>query len=323
MQSKLQGVFFDRAYVDLVDGDIPAALMFSQIAYWYGWGEKGKSKLRVFHDGTYWLAKSAPDWNAELGLTEKQAYRCIGVLKAKGLIQTKVMKFNSSPTVHIRLTPAGEEALKCHSESNHLASKEDAFALGGKSLTESTANNTAQNTTDSADKPAETMKTQEQLGKDSKEENKQKKENKKKEKKYENELGKLWRQQMSIKYPGYQKVLTKKEYGQLKQFKDKAGSKAEDAVNFAIQDWLGFAFQAKRDKGASSLPEKPVVGFLLKYYDVLFQLMEKTALKKLQAAAYELSILGQSNYEVSAPKEEPAIHTPESIAADLAYFKKN
>jgi hypothetical protein len=101
-------VAFRREYVDLLDGDVLSALMLSQIVYWYLPGVTGKPKLRVSKndrgDTVWWLAKSHVDWQEELGLSRRQAQRCIQTLLAKGIIQAERFRFAGSPTVHVRLS---------------------------------------------------------------------------------------------------------------------------------------------------------------------------------------------------------------------------
>lgn len=309
-----------RSFVDLLDGDINEALMFSQISYWNG-GVDGKSKLRVIRNGTHWLAKSAPDWHEELGLTDRQAYRSTQVLKRKGLIETKVMKFNGSPTVHIRLTHSGEEVLKNQLGHSHFPSKEIGSALEGKSLTENTANNTTETTTDSAGKPAEAVGEDIQIGKEN---------SGKVVKKYNAEvsLGSLWNALMSAKYQGYEKALTKKEYGQLKQLKQKLGDKNEAAVNLAIKDWIQFALQAKKEKGCVCVPEKPVIGFLLQNVDVIHSMLFSQIhdIKKAQEweseKAKEEAEKEKAIAAAKADKEDIYYPTPEEVCATIMAFKK-
>lgn len=132
------GVWFVRGHVELTKGDVLSALMLSQIAYWYSPSKNGKTKLRVVKKGHYWLAKSAKHWHEELGFTKKQSYRAQQVLRDLGLIETATMKFDGSPTVHIRLTGAGFDKLKLHSSKYLEPPKQNAFPLQGKSLTNTT-----------------------------------------------------------------------------------------------------------------------------------------------------------------------------------------
>lgn len=73
-------------------GSLEAALLLSQIIYW--------SDRSSMDDG--WFAKSYPEWEAELTLTQYQIAKAIKVLKAFG-VETKLKKFNGAPVVHYRI----------------------------------------------------------------------------------------------------------------------------------------------------------------------------------------------------------------------------
>jgi hypothetical protein len=99
-----RAVAFRPEYVPVVDGDLGAALMLSQIVYWYlPSSHTGESKLRVNKKSGWWIAKSHKDWEFELGMSRRQSQRCLGVLIEKGLIEKDTFRFNGSPTVHVRL----------------------------------------------------------------------------------------------------------------------------------------------------------------------------------------------------------------------------
>jgi len=82
-----------RLYIDILDGDVKAALLLSQIVYW-----SDKSKRT---DGWFW--KSFKEWNDELGLTQKVVVRAVSVLKDLGLIETKVKRAMGAPTTHYKV----------------------------------------------------------------------------------------------------------------------------------------------------------------------------------------------------------------------------
>ena len=99
--------------MELLDGNAAAALMLSQIVYWYRPSKDGKPKLRVLHDGMWWIAKSYVDWRGEVGLTLEQARHCVRYLVGRKIIETKIFKFDGSPTMHLRLVAAhGSQMLK-------------------------------------------------------------------------------------------------------------------------------------------------------------------------------------------------------------------
>lgn len=96
-------VAFHREYVDLLKGDILAALMLSQIVYWYLPGKTGHPKLRKKMNGMYWLVKSHQHWYDECGFSRPQTRRCLKVLKEAGLIETCCHKWEGVPTIYLRL----------------------------------------------------------------------------------------------------------------------------------------------------------------------------------------------------------------------------
>jgi len=93
---------FKTIYVDMT-GDLIAGLHLSQIVYWHLPNSGGASKLRVYRDGHWWIAKSRAEWWDEIRLTPKQVRRSTRILKEKELVVTTVYKFNGAPTTHIRI----------------------------------------------------------------------------------------------------------------------------------------------------------------------------------------------------------------------------
>lgn len=92
----------NRAYVNIA-GDLVSGILLGQIVYWHLPNKEGKSKLRVFKEDCYWLAKERSAWQEEICITPKQYDRAIKILIEKSLVVAKRFKFNGSPTVHIRL----------------------------------------------------------------------------------------------------------------------------------------------------------------------------------------------------------------------------
>lgn len=90
-----------HAYID-ISGDLVAGTLLSQIMYWFSLDRNKKSKIRIFKDGNYWLAKGREDWFEEIRISPKQYDTAVKKLKEKGLVETKLYKFNAVPTTHIR-----------------------------------------------------------------------------------------------------------------------------------------------------------------------------------------------------------------------------
>lgn len=102
-----------RCYIDLA-GDLVTGILLSQIIYWYLPSKRGESRLRIKRrDGKHWMAKGRRDWWDECRVTPKQFDRSIGILRAKGLVETRLWKFRGSPTLHVCLNmPALVEGVK-------------------------------------------------------------------------------------------------------------------------------------------------------------------------------------------------------------------
>jgi hypothetical protein len=82
-----------RAFLHLVGGDYPAAVLLSQLVFWTGRGADP--------DGFIW--KTYEDLEDEIGLTKYQAMRARNVLEKMQILETKVKKAFGSPTVHYKV----------------------------------------------------------------------------------------------------------------------------------------------------------------------------------------------------------------------------
>jgi len=140
---------FKRIYVDMAT-DLVAGLLLSQIVFWYLPNKKtGTSKLRVYHEGHYWIAKRREDWWDECRISPKQFDRASAILEELGLIVIDTFKFNGSPTKHIRLewdnfiARYNDELLKSYRVENE-SSPNGKIEIDQtvKSITETTAENT-------------------------------------------------------------------------------------------------------------------------------------------------------------------------------------
>jgi hypothetical protein len=81
----------NRFYVDLT-GSLEAALLLAQIIFW---SDRTKDKAG-------WFAKSYKEWHEEIALSEYQVRNAAKTLIEFG-VETKLKKFNGSPTLHYRL----------------------------------------------------------------------------------------------------------------------------------------------------------------------------------------------------------------------------
>jgi len=162
----MESIAFSTEYMKSWTGNAAAALLLSQIVYWYLPGKTGKPKLRIKKNEIFWIAKSNIEWFDEIGLSPSQCRTSLKRLKSKGLIEVEVHRFNGAPTQHVRLRCAqGKPALSespsstvllcevpfaphgksiCPLGPNDLPPATNPFVDGDKSVTESTAESTAE-----------------------------------------------------------------------------------------------------------------------------------------------------------------------------------
>jgi len=94
---------FKKIYVDMTGGDVLAGLVLSEIVYWYLPSKDGGSKLRVEHEGKFWIAARRYEWYERVRITPDQSDRVLAILVKSGLIEKRVFQFNRDPTLHVRL----------------------------------------------------------------------------------------------------------------------------------------------------------------------------------------------------------------------------
>lgn len=88
-------------YIDIT-GDLIEGTLLSRILYWFAPSKDNKSKVKIYKDGKYWIAKQRKDWWEEIRITERQYDKAIKSLVKKEFVITAKYKFNSMPTIHIR-----------------------------------------------------------------------------------------------------------------------------------------------------------------------------------------------------------------------------
>lgn len=145
-----------KTYVDMT-GDLLSGILLGQIVYWHLPSKDGRSKLRVQKEGKLWLAKGRADWYDEIRITPKQFDRAIKILVDKDFIETKLFKFDGSPTVHIHLHPEHvidsvfpqrSKSILPKGENPFYPKVEIHFDERLKTLTETTTKTTSETTTD-------------------------------------------------------------------------------------------------------------------------------------------------------------------------------
>jgi hypothetical protein len=86
-----------------VGGDVIVGILLSRIVFWHEPKGIRRSTRHVFRDGVLWIAKTQAEWMAECHISRKQYRRAITVLKKKGLVEVRVMKFDGVTMIHTRL----------------------------------------------------------------------------------------------------------------------------------------------------------------------------------------------------------------------------
>lgn len=124
------GVIAVRRVLVRVCGGIDAAFLLSQLLYWHGDGPEGP-RATIERDGATWVAKSERELSEELGLLDadgnvrQNVVRRIALrLVEAGLIETRVWKWNGSPTTHYAIRwDALADALGLVTESDRPRAK--------------------------------------------------------------------------------------------------------------------------------------------------------------------------------------------------------
>lgn len=358
LESGFSVVAVRTEYVKLA-GTLHGGVLLSQIAYWHRLNINGKSKLRVFRNSVYWVAKTREEWMAETGLNLYQYKTAIKELVALGVVETKVMKFAGVAQTHLRLLVpqliakldgcpttnsmvAGEPTAWLSEDQpytettdiDYVHIKADATEVAEEkevqTLTKQVPHKLVEEVREIADWMAERPVLAEQkAGKFTAGEwllkaqdllkNCQGKMGLREVRLTANSLSMAWKRTVSEEYGGIAKELTHKEIGQLKMFLTKSGEYAPQAMAAVLGDWGGFAFEARCQKGLSTAPHKPTIGFLLQYYDVavnmyLQSIAKPTPEKKAQNTYCESTI----NKTSTKPKE--GIATIEDVMAALATY---
>ena len=97
-------VSFKTVYADMMDGDPLSGLWLSQLVYWHLPSKKdGNSKLRVFKNGHYWVAKEHKEWHEETRLSEKQVSRITSLAEEKSIVFVDHFRFAGLRTTHVRI----------------------------------------------------------------------------------------------------------------------------------------------------------------------------------------------------------------------------
>jgi len=309
---EVRGVWFRPGYVDWT-GDINAALVMSQIHYWYCPDVKGKERLSHHRKDRYgvvrsWLYKTHTEWWEEVRLTRRQLDRAMDILVRCKLIQVEIFMANSKPTRHILCTfldamplskrisfaPVGANQCTCEGKPLHLQVHYP---------TENTTETTADNKTSAGALPAPIGVTDMDAA------------TVLKNKGTPISLEGLWMKRMGTLYGGYQKPLTIKDKAQLKGVYKHLGESTREKVDWVLQNWAVFSWKVSTEKGVSNPPVRPLPGFLLLHVDTLANMdLSSTVVQSI--AVPEPVVV-----KVAGVEDTPAVHDPEKVAAFLEQLK--
>lgn len=292
-------------FLDLLDDHL-AALVASRIYWWCCVpGKNGKSKLRVYKDGQWWLAKSRTDWEAELNMSPKQVSRVMDVLERHQLVQTMVTMFNGKPTTHIRYVGQIDPENRLSDKQqvsvldipkvpigiNESASGHKRKCLKDVSITCNTTGSTNMNSIKrvASSTPVTAAEMLKQF--------------KQKDSPASGVMGlKLGWKKNQPETLGFQKELTAKEVGQLKHVHKALGDQAQGVMVWALANWSTFAAEVGALKGLAGVPSIPHVGFFSAHYEVAVNQMSKP-----KAVVQSIAVPKQ----VVVEKVQEAVHTPQ------------
>lgn len=279
------GVFLRVPYMAVLK-DVVAAVVCSQIHYWYMPAKKGGSKLRVYKDGKWWIAKSRREWGNETGLSDAQVRRALEVLERRAVIEKRNMKFNGAPTLHVRALNVAGQVLQdgcylipgCVSDAKAnqagMCNKTDAtchqlLVTGSQSITESTQETkqeTVHHNLASSDAEDDLLKTNQQPNP---EEISSKKDGLFKfdepvQSKHPESLWEVLCNKYRDRYGEFLAPSLKDRKG-LKMLSESMGNRFELVLSFVFEKWIGFGKYAKERSGAYSIPQVPTISFLIRY----------------------------------------------------------
>lgn len=270
-----------------IGGDLAVGSLLAQVHYWSLPSANGKSKLRVKRDGHLWVAKTREEWCRETGLTLKQYKRAIAILKAKGLVESRVMKFGPNTVTHLRLRAEAFDAslafvrgIDVEAPNGPTGWSQTAQLDGPFGTTPYTVTTTGTTTESTCEKPgavsdhAETGPQPPGKGNQG-EMNLTEVLKKAEEKKYGDSskvsLASLWQRRISALHGSFQPPLTGKTLGQLKQLRVKIGDAAEatKVLDWAFDNWWQFTKKAEAMYNLTGVPTTPVIGFMLQNVQLL------------------------------------------------------
>ena len=137
-------------------------------------------------------------------------------------------------------------------------------------------------------------------------------------------LGIRWQEHVARVSGGmWQKHLTQQECGQLKMLANTLGSRTNEVIVWAVENWINFARQAQSEAGLSAFPYEPRIGFLLMHCDVAVNRMHTIAkAKEIESDRFEAAFREQAARETKKAEEGTALaaRNAEDVEDMLARF---
>jgi len=101
-QDRRETIYCKKMYIDIC-GEMVAGMLLAKIVFWNTPNKNGESRLKIFRNAKYWLAKSRDDWWDEIRITPKQYDRAIKLLRELEIVEVENTMFNGIKMPHIWL----------------------------------------------------------------------------------------------------------------------------------------------------------------------------------------------------------------------------
>lgn len=117
-------------------------------------------------------------------------------------------------------------------------------------------------------------------------------------------LAALWQSRKKTLFGGVEKPLTPKEFGQLTMLRKHLGNVTSDVLDWALNNWAQFSYEARVQAGLSCAPDTPHIGFLLVYHPAAVDLMYEIAKSKTAKSAAEMCFIDSIDTLIAKQKQK-------------------
>lgn len=288
--------------VSYFDGDLQTALMYSQFAYWHEQDKKGQPRLRAKWQGKLKLVRQVEELMYELRMSEEQVKRSMRVLRQHGIIEwaahfspfhqgRKAMWISVVKQVPMESTKEvsgpGSNSGQAPGSYSSTTEQEQPTAVAAAPQTP------GEPQVPSASEVLQKFKTYSGTN-----------------------LPALWKNRLSLLQGKFVKQLTAKDAKQLKTFGERVkeqGCEPHLVLDHCLQQWSAFIWEAKFQKGLPSVPEQPVIGFLLAHYEVACRYFEASSKPSASPTTSQATTISPEPVVPSPPAEEP-LATADEVA---------